>query len=319
VTTELTIPTCKTSAEGYPSFDDSPPLEWADVNGDDRAACVYTPAAASKTSPRPLLVFLHGHRGSADSVYDETLLRQKAASFDLSGDAARPGFILAALQGRNLSLAWEPTLGGPHFDQWYRDLGSPSCNPDVRSLDRLIDDLVAKGSVDRKQIYLSGWSNGAFMAAEYGIAREKTPTPGGNLVAAVAAYAGADPFNNLLATQTPSCQLSRYPSTTLPFLMVHRDCDALVGCDAAQLAEFELPPGGDVEDWLDTLRSVDHDSTVAEVLIDAQGMVAAACQSATTCTMPVGLANHLDWPDGVSDEMDWEPVMLGFLQKHPGD
>jgi poly(3-hydroxybutyrate) depolymerase len=318
LTDEITLPTCTTTVAGQASFNDSPPLEWTDSNGDNRAACVYQPPGATQATPLPLLVFLHGSFGSADTVYDHTLLRQKAVNFKLGADAGQLGFVLASMQGRNLFLSWEPNFSGSHHDQWYRDLGSPSCNPDIRSLDHLIDALVAKGIVDKQRIYLSGWSNGAFMAAEYGIARHTVPTPGGNRIAAVAAYAGADPFHNLSATQSPSCQVSPYPSTSLPLMMVHRDCDALVACDPAQLNAFRLPPGGDVQDWLVSLKGTEQDPNIVDLLIDSTDRVTNACLGLVTCTQTLGTQNHLNWPDGLLAGTDHEPEMLTFLANHPG-
>src|SRR5262249_25501317 len=95
LTASITLPTCRTSSARRPVFDDGPPLLWADTaSGEQRAACVYTPSGAGATSLRPLVVFLPGAYGSADGVYDDTSLRAKAPTFDLSKDAARPGFVL---------------------------------------------------------------------------------------------------------------------------------------------------------------------------------------------------------------------------------
>jgi predicted esterase len=320
ISTEITLPTCMTSSTAVDRafFDDSPPMMWADVNGDQRAACVYKPADAH-SAPRPLLVFLHGSGGSADDIYNYTSLRAQAESSSLSTEGARLGFILASMQGRNLHLTWEPNFEGSHHDQWFRDLGSPSCNPDIRSMDYLIDTLVASGDVDAGQIYVSGWSNGSFFGEEYAIARHTTPTPGGNVVAATALYAGADPFDNLSSAQEPSCKLGTYPMTSVPTFMIHRDCDALVACDAQQNSEFSLPPGGDVTDWLATLGTVEDDMNISQTLIGGNGELASACLTVADCPEETGVNNHLHWPDGVADGsgMDWEPDMLQFLKNHP--
>jgi poly(3-hydroxybutyrate) depolymerase len=316
LTSPITVPQCKTTAPGLAQFDDGPPRKWKDDDGEERAACVFEPKGEGA---RPLLVFLHGSLGSAGSLYDHTSLRGKAEKFDLSGDPTKPGFILASMQGRNLYLPWEPNFSGSHHDQWYRDFESPSCNPDIRSLDRLIDDLVAKGRVDRSRIYVSGWSNGAFFATQYAIARHTTATPGGNHVAAAVLYAGADPYDNLSDTQTPSCKLARYPASTAPMMMVHRSCDALVACDAAQNAKFKLPPGGNVEQWMRRLRADVGDNFVDDVLIDRSGHRARACEPALSCSPGEGLAAHLSWPNGLMDHggVDWENDMLSFLKSHP--
>jgi poly(3-hydroxybutyrate) depolymerase len=318
VTSPFTLPTCKTKAleRGREHVDDGPARTWRDVDGDERAACVFTPKAPG---PHPLLLFFHGSKGSADSVYDHTSLRKKAAEAVLSADPGRRGFVLAAMQGRNLFLPWQPHFGGSHHDFWYRDLGSPSCNPDIRSADKLIDDLVATAAIDPNRIYVSGWSNGAFFAQAYAIARHTTATPGGNRVAAAALFAGADPFDNLLKTQSPSCKLERYPTSSVPTLMVHRACDALVACDSAQNTEFKLPPGGDVTDWMERLGALVGDRSAKATLIDASGHEARACAPVSACSPEVGLEGHLNWPDGVADRggVDWEVEMIAFLRAHP--
>ncbi len=295
-------------------FDDGAPLTWNDTNGDQRYACVHTPSGASSAAKLPLVVFLHGSHGGAQDLYDYTLLRAKSDTFQLSTDASRTGFIVAAVQGRNLHWLG-PNPGGPHHDYFYRDLASPSENPDVRSLDHLIDTLVAKGDVDPTQIYVTGWSNGAFFAQMYAMARLTTATPGGARVAAAAVYAGADPFNTPEASLP--CQLMPYPKSEAPIFLIHRSCDALVPCDAAQLGS--LPPGNDVEDWRATLTSATGvgDSTVQDVIIDDNGMPVTSC--ASTCGLVTGTTNHLRWPDGLDDKggVDHEPEMLGFMRANP--
>jgi hypothetical protein len=101
--------------------------------------------------------------------------------------------------------------------------------------------------------------------------------------------------------------------------MIHRDCDALVACDAQQNSEFSLPPGGDVTDWLATLGTVEDDMNISQTLIGGNGELASACLTVADCPEETGVNNHLHWPDGVADGsgMDWEPDMLQFLKNHP--
>ena len=319
ITTAIDIPVCHTTDGSHPFFDDGAPLLYNDpVSGEQRAACYYVPKGAGPTSRRPLVVFVHGALGSAAGVYNGTSLRAKAPSFDLSGDPARPGFVLVADQGRNLH-APDETADGERHDIYYRDLGSPSTNPDIRSLDALVDLAVETGFADPKRIYLVGWSNGAFFSQLYGIARHTTPTPGGNRVAAVIAFAGGDPFENVKWGLTPSCKLTPYPKSTLPIGLVHRACESLVACNEAQLQKFSLDPGFDVETWVGVLGSVVGDPNVVDLILDSNGKMALKCTLPALCTGAGGLANHLHWPDGIADGggNDWEPAMLDFLKSHP--
>jgi predicted esterase len=320
VTTEITLPACKTSDNSRSTFDDSPPTTWTDsVDGDQRAACVYVPDSASPSAQVPLVIFLHGSHGTADDVYDHMSLRSKATSFDLGGNGGNTGFALISAQGRNLHWMG-PNPAGSHHDYLFRDLASPSMNPDIRALDHLIDEQVAGGKIDANRIYLMGWSNGAFMAEAYGVARHVTATPGGNHVAAIVSYAGADPFNTPDAGNT-ACQLAPYPSSSLPMYLIHRSCDALVACDTAQQAKFNGPPGYAVEDWL-TLAAVPSglgDPNLSDQIVDYQGASVASCTAPAICTEVTGATNHIRWPDGIADKggHDWEPQMLGFLRDHP--
>lgn len=272
IATPFPMPVCRTSVEGRLPFDDGAPRAWLDENtAEQRAACVYKPPGTSDSSPRPLVVFVHGSRGAASDIYDYTSLRAKAESFDLSGDAARPGFVLAADQGRTLSDVSGYTDPGPRHDFFFRDPGVPSRNPDVRSLDALIDGLVAEGGIDPARIYVAGWSGGAMFAEAYAIARHDTATPGGSRVAAAAGYAGGDPFADLAPDGPGTCQLQTYPQSTVPLYLVQRACDALVACDAEQRERFELPLSSDFSSWLEKLRSAIGDPNVVDRIIDARG------------------------------------------------
>ena len=140
-----------------------------------------------------------------------------------------------------ISISAVKSFDGPHWDTYFqRDLGTVSKNPDVRALDHMIDTIAASGAVDARRIYVIGWSNGAFFAHLYGIARSVAPTPGKHYVAAVVGFAGADPFAGMEDGENPSCALAPYPSSDVAILDVHRSCDALVACDEAQRVKFHF-------------------------------------------------------------------------------
>jgi predicted esterase len=311
----LNVPACKTTSPTRMAFSDAPPLTWTDpANGDARAACVYEPPGTSATSRRPLVLWLHGAGGSADGIYNATLMRQKASTFDLSGDPARPGFVLIADQGRNVHDP-NPNLEGTHHENYYRDTSTPSSSPDFRALDRLIDDAVATRGADPDRIYVVGWSNGAYFGALYALGRNAGATPGGNHVAAAAFYDGADPYAGLSSTESPSCQ-GTYPTSTVPIFMVHRNCD-IVACNEAQREALKEEPGRDVLGWIATLRGTIGDPNVRDVILDPKAAETSSC--APVCSEITALTNHLHWPDGIWDGsgVDWELEMLGFLRDHP--
>lgn len=322
ITTSYSVPMCRTTVSGRAVFNDGSPLSWTDSSGVIRSACLFTPGGASEASPRPLVVWLHGGNGTADDVYDYTSLREKAVNYNLSGDPSRPGFLLLSVHGRHLQYPTEAPRDGNHHDFYYRDLASPSTNPDIANVDRLIDDLVSTGNVDPTRIYMMGWSNGAFFSQMYAIARQQTPTPAGNRPAAVVAFTGGDPFNNIRADQSPSCQLDPYPVSTVPIFLVSRACD-IVACDASQAESLEeqgivVAPGHIVGEWETVLPDRVANTQVSRLIVSGTGQSVSVCTAAPFCSATIATINHLRWPDGVADGsgIDHEPVMLDFLRQH---
>ncbi len=322
--TELTeptaIPTCKTSAEGRPSFDDSPPLQWPDpVDGITRYACEARPTGTSPAAGWPLLIYIHGSGGSADTVYNLTLLRQKAEEYPLANDEKTPGFILVATQGRNLHWPTDNAEDGSKHDTFHRDVAA---NRDVALVDALIDGVVAGGGVDENRIYISGWSNGARFAGFYGITRHVEPTPMGHRIAAISTYSGGDPYENIRHGHTPSCKLQTYPTSDVPFKLFSRTCD-MIACDAAQANKLAsdptnpmvIGPGNIAQQWF-----VDLEERVGAQsqwqLINGLGGPAVQCNDA--CGPIAAFFNHATWPDAFEKPgEDHEVGILEFLRAHP--
>jgi poly(3-hydroxybutyrate) depolymerase len=316
------------------------------VLGFTRHACIYRPSGASTTSKRPLILWFHpGGDGSADLAGSETGLLAKAESYDLTGDPTRPGFILVSVQGRNLRFPTAAPRDGQHHDFYYRDLRSPSSNPDIANTDTLIDTMVQEGMVDTSRIYVAGWSNGGFFGQLYAIARGATATAGGNRIAAAAVFAAADPFagisydpfNETSVSDGAACGLAAYPVSDTPILIVYRTADSGVACDAMQAACFAAEPGHTTTQWLTDASQAGLQ--VHGLLISGLETGAAFDLNATTCTdyssaCPTGdcttvplshaclsLVNHLRWPDGAYNNppsgTDHEVDMLQFLAAHP--
>jgi len=309
----LTVPTCQTSNVDRPMYDDGPPRRWTDpVTGEERAACVYVPPTATMASKLPVVVYLHGAGGSASAVYDRTLLRDKAPTAYLSGDLSRRGFILVANQGRNL-VGENGNPAGARHDMYYRDFAK---HPDVRAIDQVLDDLVASGVADPTRLHVTGWSNGAFFGQLYGLLRHEAPTKGGNRVASVVAFDGADPY------QAPSedalgCALAPYPRSSLPVMLIHRSC-SIVPCDAAQKLALTGPPGFDVGAWANTLASQVGARDVENLIVGIDGKLATTCTPSGLCSKFTATRQHILWPDGVTDGgTDFEPSILRYMRTHP--
>lgn len=308
--------------------------EWT-LDSVTRQACFFRPSGAGPGSRRSLVVWFHPGGVGGDVAEQETHLLDKAAT---------SGFLLAVVQGRNLHFPTTAPRDGRHHDFYFRDLRSPSFNPDIASADRLIDDIVAEGAVDPRRIYVMGWSNGAFFGQLYAIARHQTSTPGGSRVAAAAVFAAGDPFDDIerdpftgqLWEGPPSCRLQTVPGSAVPILLLHRTCDLAVPCGPSDLACFGSEPGFVTSTWIASApgqgltglvghliggvergASIDTDQASCTTITNCDTSL---CTSNPTSSGCLCLVNHLRWPDGVYGSgggIDREPLMLDFLRLHP--
>lgn len=322
ITTPSEVPTCTASA-ARGGFSDGAPRTYVDADGVTRYACVYVPPSATSTTRVPLVLFWHGAGAHADDVYTGTSLRMRAPSYDLTGDAARTGFALVSIQGRNLHWPTLDPRDGAHHDQFHRDFGVPSTNRDVALADAIVDDLVGSQPIDPARIYVMGWSNGGFFAQLYAIARHDTPTAGGHYVAAASVFTAADPFRSPRLEDAGRCDFAP-PGTTVPIRIVSRACD-IIACDEAQLTDlvasdaYVAPPGVVVGTWVARLGSELHDPDVEWDIVTGTGASTTACTGPALCGLGTATLNHVHWPDGVADGsgMDHEPAMLDWLRMHP--
>jgi poly(3-hydroxybutyrate) depolymerase len=225
---------------------------WSDPDGNTRTACLYEPASASAASPLPLIVYLHPSLFTADTIPTATNLLDFQNTADVSGDPARPGFIIVAPEGRSTQHFYpSPDDTGTGWDNWYRQIDKRGrdvtagdttypLNVDVATIDHFIDAEVATGKVDTRRIYVTGWSNGAAMGFLYGLNR-----PG---IAAAAVYTGPDPFEafNDPCPQTPVSRRARtngeirLSNKRLPVYHVHNACDIAGICPNGELLLSQL-------------------------------------------------------------------------------
>lgn len=325
---------------------DDPELElWTDTAGEDtRYACVARPDGAGPSSRRPLVLYFHpGGEGGADTL-SSTQLVARHESYDLSADPTRPGFVLAAIHGRNLHHPTVAPRDGRHHDFYYRDLSFPSSNPDVAVIDRLVASLADE--IDPDRVYVMGWSNGGFFGQMYAIARH-APTGAGFRVAAASVFATGNPFGAIEHDPFtdedlpgPRCALDTIPSSDVPIQLVYRTCDFPVPCGDSQSTCFGEEPSYQTSRWLaESAAALDITPTLIAGL-EAGGVFNAdatechdfggACppmRTAACATTPMDVDcqcffNHQIWPDGVRDldgsrfGQDREADMLDFLRGH---
>jgi predicted esterase len=287
---------------------------WEDSNGTDRYACLYEPRSASASDPLPLVIFLHGSLATADSIL-VTRLTSWIDRGDLGG--SKPGFILLAPEGRYTSHYYPGidanALG---WDNWYRQLsqsGSVTAagskygeNADAAAIDHFVEDQVSTGKVDRKRIYVMGWSNGAAMAILYAFSRPQ--------VAAAAVYSAPSPFG---AFDDPCAQVPvahppgsnseiQLANPRVPILHIRNSCDIAGIC-----------PNGDV--MAKQLRALGND--VQDVILDSAGEQVSGCEDSCGTTPMAGgsigfwgelrgFKSHVIWPKR------WNDRIFAFLKAH---
>lgn len=193
---------------GRPACRDAQVLEWRDPGGSPRYACVFTPKGGDARGPLPLVIFFHDPEDDPTSVDKKTGLRKHLSTFALSGDAARPGFVVLAPEGRHIHHG----KLGSMFDA---DYTGPD-NVDVATVDHFVAELDDRKLVDRRRIYAIGASYGGHMAATYAMMRADR----------VAAFGVID-------MDEPRAVWS-CGGPPPPAMVLYRACDAVVSCESVE-------------------------------------------------------------------------------------
>jgi polyhydroxybutyrate depolymerase len=137
-----------------------------DAGGLPRDYLLATPAAGAP-GPRPLVLLLHGHLGTAANALGEGRVPSPLSAWlDI---ADREQVLVAALQG----LKGADNRTGWH-DCRIDALENPQAD-DVGFAERVVQALVKAGRADPQRVYVMGMSNGGMMA--YRLALEMKPAP----------------------------------------------------------------------------------------------------------------------------------------------
>jgi predicted esterase len=288
---------------------------WADAEGTDRYACLYESENASKETPLPLIVFLHGSLATADSIRLTGLIGM-INSVEVGGK--KPGFILLAPEGR-YTTHYYPGVdsNAVGWDNWYRQLNpsgaatvagrSYSENADAAAIDHFVQEELAGGKVDGHRIYIMGWSNGAAMALLYALNRP--------WLAAAAVYSAPDPFG-AFDDRCPQVPVALAPSgdgqiqvfnPRVPLMHLHNSCDIEGLCPNGSMFKSQMAAIG---------------TNLDDVILDSSGSQVTACDD--TCGTSSfaggnigaggkfrGFIHHVRWPS------NWNAKMLEFLKQHP--
>lgn len=258
-------------------------VDMQDNLGETRQLCLYSNPSSTKENPLPLVVWLHPSLIAPwdswpltgwDAVKETQLLNNE--------DSSRVGFSYLLPVGRNTEHYYPiPDNVGLGWDNWYRNLNrsSPDLNADVDFIDKAIAYAKEQVPVDDRRVFMSGWSNGASMAIEYGLNTEG--------IAAVSVYSAPDPYRD---SKDP-CTQDPYPTAGTPTQDVHNYCD-IIGICTTGLYFYQ-----DLRNRYPSLKQsfvVIDDATTDILSTDDNASCEKACQG--TCAVTTGTLAHLRFP-----------------------
>lgn len=148
------------------------------VAGLERTYIVHVPPSYDSRRPLPLVVMLHGGGGTAKAAIWETGWTEKA---DRAGFLAVFPNAMSRDPSRRSSFATNPQLWNDGSDRFYPGQKAPD---DISFITALLDDLSTRFVVDKRRVFVTGFSNGASMSFLVGAQLS-------NRIAAIAPVAGA--------------------------------------------------------------------------------------------------------------------------------
>ena len=153
-------------------------------NNTKREYLLYIPTSYSRKNKSPITLNFHGYGGTASEYVNYSDWRTLSDNHS---------FILIYPQGQELEK------GGTHWNPDPISIDSKSSSDDLGFIEKLINKISKKYSVDSSRIYATGYSNGAGMA--YGLARHRS-----DLFAGIAPVSGL--ANEKFYRQTQKSHLS---------------------------------------------------------------------------------------------------------------
>lgn len=148
------------------------------VDGWERNYIVHVPPSYDSRTQAPLVVMLHGGGGTAKAAMWETGWTEKA---DNAGFLAVFPNAMPQDASQRSSFAKNPQLWNDGSDRFYPSQKAPD---DVGFITVMLDDLSARFNVDKRRVFVTGFSNGASMSFRVGAELS-------NRIAAIAPVAGA--------------------------------------------------------------------------------------------------------------------------------
>lgn len=216
-----------------------------------RSYTIYVPHAYDERQLLPVVIMLHGGGGTANAAIEETGWADKAE---------REGFLavfpeaMARDPSQRSNFARNPQLWNDGSDRFYPDQKAPD---DVAFIDALIDDLCSIFPVDREQIFVTGFSNGASMCFQIGAKLSKR-------IAAIAPVAGACWLDSVVLEHP----VSLYYMTGLndPLNIIEGGVPKLLSGQSDPVRAKAKPPVRDsINKWINALDCPPKPASTSEV------------------------------------------------------
>ncbi len=235
------------------------------------------PAWSTSNEPLPLVIGLHGYGGNATDL-------ESASGFSRKADEA--GFLALYPQALGSRPAWSISPG----DGTYGDTGL---------LRALVEQLGASPRLDRRRVYVTGFSMGGALAS-------RAACELSDIVAAIAPVSGSYQNFRVCAPQRP-----------VPIMAIHGGADTTA--PLAGQPDYGWPPVHDWLAWWVVANSCDvtpaRTSPAAGVTVETWG----PCQAGTAVTLVVIDEQAHVWPrrDGAPPlPIDGADMMWAFLSLH---
>jgi polyhydroxybutyrate depolymerase len=270
-----------------------------------RTYFVHVPPGYDPTRPMPLMIALHGGRGNGG---------QAARYSGLSRQADQSGFLVAYPDG----------FGGHWNDgRTFEQSSKREVVDDSGFLIALIDHLANTYAIDRNRVYITGASNGAFMA-------NRLACEHADRIAAIAPVIGS-----MAAELAEKCR----PSRPMPVLMINGTEDRLVPYEGAEVKfGFQrlghmLPVPELVKFWVRHNRCAPQPETTRLPDLDREDGTRVSAERYTNCREGAAVTLYVieggghTWPQGMqylpefiigrtSKDLDANRVIWEFFRQY---